>query len=197
MRALRTCGEAYGFWQDSGILYKQVNGLLCKVIVFVPPSGNGRELKAWMSCRPVELDAVHCDLFQMKTRQASYPAPVQPHGSFTAGMYSLGEQTRQVPSPQMVQSALEALLKQCNQTVLRAAGKMGTVEDFSKAIERVPSQAPNQILCKIYAGEYESALKIIEKQLKKKGPDRTAVLTAKAYCRQKLSDRERDAKEPF
>lgn len=189
---IRTNCKGHGYKNVNGYLYKQVGEYLYLLLVSVPPVDLGRYVSAKLWCKPLQLDEIYWDVFDMKETAAIQPFSFHVQGAFTADCLSLEEWKIPVISIDDIEQVLFKIFQTSNKYLEHYANTFKTMKDFKAAISEQPNQALNRILCEIYEENYPDAYAEIEECLSKNDTggylcgSKSIMDYAKEYCLQRL-----------
>ena len=165
----KTCKEAgkRRKWKTIAECQYQVrDGMLYMLYVSLPPIAGGRELSAWLSCKPVALDELFWEVFHMKEEAAKMPFSFHVNGAFTASQLTLDRWRQPLPSPEDLETAVEAVFDQAEATV-----EQNQFPDLPAYRARWETEPPRSnrtlsiILCLLAEGQYQRAMDEIDAAL--------------------------------
>lgn len=189
---LRTNCKRNGFKNVNGYIYKQVEEYLYLLLVSVPPVDLGNYVSVKLWCKPLQLDEIYWEVFDMKETAANQPLSFHVQGAFTADCISLEEWKIPISSIDEIDQVFNKIFLTANKYLDQYSNTFKTMKDFKVAISELPSQALNSILCEIYERNYPVALAKIEECLSKYDTggylrgSKSIINYAKEYCQQRL-----------
>lgn len=191
-QAIKPSCKKYGYKSIRGYIYKVVDGYLYILLVSVPPIDLGKAISVRLWCKPLALDDIFGEVFEMKDTAKSQPLSFHVQGAFTAACLSLEEWQVQISTSEEIYKALDEIFSQTYVYISKYNKTLKTMQDFKFAISKKPNHILNSILCEIYEGNYKVAMQQINDAIASNqsggfaSGDKNIIEYAKDYCLKRL-----------
>ncbi|MDQ0362094.1 hypothetical protein [Breznakia pachnodae] len=193
---IRSCGKKHGYKMINGYVYKVIDNMIYELLVFVPPVKLGKSIKINLWCKPVALDDIYWDVFDMKEVADKEPFSFHVQGAFTADCLQLQQWEVSISGPEEMGNVLDFVFDQTEQYLEKYSSEIKTMNDFKNMISDNSYHTLNYILCEIYEHNYQKALDIINIQLangdtgKYVCGSKGIIEYAKEYCEQRINKKQ-------
>jgi len=187
--AKKVLSKKYGFSSSHSYVFRFVGEFVYWSSCYVEQ--NMLNIAGHIYVKSLKLNEVFWDVFEIPENRKQ-PKSFHVWGAFTSPFFVLPEQFAVDIGAGNVASAYESYLHQANLTIDNYAEKLKTVSDIMPLFENNPYHQLNIVLAKIYEGQYQTALSMIEKSIANgehggfSCGDRSIYDYAKAYCEQRI-----------
>ena len=160
-KACKEIGKRRGWKTISGEQYQVREGMLY-VLMVSQSIWDCHILKASLSCKPVALDEIYWEVFQMKDVAAEQPFSFHVRGAFTARGLRLPNWQEEISAPEELESVVERIFDQAEGKV--EENRFPDLAAFRRRLEAEdrPHYAMSIILCLLGEGRYPEAMEAIE-----------------------------------
>ena len=177
-----------GFQNVNGFVYKFVGDFLYACIIYAPPVDCGKKLSATLYFKPVALDELFWEIFELKEGKTQ-PKSFHVRGAFTAPKVFIEEWEAPVDCIEDMDIAFRSILNQVDSAIESHHGKIGDMTQFREFVSGQKHQRLNFILAEISLGNFQTALSIVEQEISKgnsgeflDSKGKSIFLYIKSYC---------------
>lgn len=159
--------KKFGYKKIADFIYKVVNEYLYVLIITVPPIGLGKQIGIKLWCKPIAIDDMFWDAFEMAEEAKTQPFSFHVQGAFTPYFHTLKEWHVEISSTSEVDSVYEKIFLRADELLEKYEKSLQTINDFKQ--ELLDTNSPlklNIILCEMCEGNYKEALECVNEALK-------------------------------
>jgi hypothetical protein len=184
--------KKHGYKVINGFIYKTIDEYVYTLIVLACPVDFGKLITATLNCKPIKLDEIFWDVFDMSETAKGQPFSFHVQGAFTAQSLRLNEWKSPLTSANMIEQTMDAILEQTDQFITSYSQKLKTIQDFKIMIAGQQHHKLNSILCEIAEENYSTALEQIENELSNNQTggficgSKSIMEYAKEYCQHRV-----------
>lgn len=162
-KASRPNSKKYGYKSISGFLYKVVNEYLYELIISVPPVGCGKSIDVQLWCKPLAIDDMFWEVFEMLDEAKKQPFSFHVTGAFTPYCHTLEKWSVNVSADYNVDEIYKEIIERANEFISNYAEKLVTVNDFKQELlDKKSVFTLNVLLCELCEGNYRKVLSCLD-----------------------------------
>lgn len=195
-KEIRSACKRHKYKTVMGFAYKVVNGYFYTLCVIVPPVGLGERLSSKLWCKPLAMDEMFWEVFDMKEIAEKQPLSFHCTAAFAPYDLTLEKWDSPLESIEKMPEVLDSMFEKSEQMIYSYEQEFQDIESYKQRfLEPENNCFPlNVILCDMVQGRYQEALERINEQVAAGKSGGFASATggdiysyAKRYCEEKLN----------
>jgi hypothetical protein len=188
---IKNSSKLYGYKTVSGFVYKIINDFV--FIISIGVNYKNRNITASIQCKPVILDQMFWEIFNMADDTKNKPLSFHVNGVFAAKTIEINNFELNYNSKEEAGIRFEEIINHSNSIIEQYKQQVNNVDDFYESIINEEQQYLNIILIDIMKNNYEKALDKINYCIRNdKDGDfmdenyKSIIICAKEYCEKRI-----------
>jgi hypothetical protein len=162
--AIKNDTKECGFQKINGLVYKFINDFLYECLISISPIDLGKKLSIRLSFKPIVLDELFRDIFEIKTGKAQSPS-FHVQGALVAPAVGIEEWTVPIESIDDMHIVYRNTLNQVDSVIKSHHDKINDIIQFRNYVSEQKNQKLNFILSEIFLGNYQNAFSVVEQEI--------------------------------
>lgn len=194
-KEIRLACKRHKYKTVMGYAYKVVDGYLYTLLISVPPIGLGERLRTILWCKPLAMDEMFWEVFDMKEIAEKQPFSFHLTAAFAPYDLTLEDWDSPLESIEKMPEVLDGIFEKGEKLIDTYVQEFQDIEDYKQYFVRMENNCfpLNIILCDMVKGEYQAALDRVNEEIAAGKSGGFASISggdifsyAKRYCEEKL-----------
>ena len=170
-QSLKSAATHHGFKKISDCAYKVIDDFVYDIYPFAPPIKCGTEICVRVGVKPLVLDNIFWEVFQMEEISKKQSFSFHVTAAFVPYSHNILEQRFAIADSKETGTVLDEIFGLMDQCVLEHHRHCNTVSDFKAEILQKDTSISrmNVVLCEIAEGNFQEAAHLTKKVMEKDG----------------------------